>query len=84
MVAYSIEAACTLCPADSTAWVIGGAEVYAQALALAVEAVVTEIEPDFDDYTFTPQLDALWREVRRASQISAAGLPFSFVTYQHF
>ncbi|MBP9147297.1 MAG: dihydrofolate reductase [Rhodoferax sp.] len=84
MVAHSIKAACTLCPADSTAWVIGGAEVYAQALALAVEAVVTELEADFEGDAFAPQLDATWREVRRESQISAAGLPFSFVTYQHF
>ena len=84
LVAHSIETACALCPADSTAWVIGGAEVYAQALALAVEAVVTELEADFEGDAFAPQLDATWREVRRESQISAAGLPFSFVTYQHF
>lgn len=82
MVAHSMEAACALCPADSTVWVIGGAEVYAQALDRAVEAVVTEIDADFEGDAFAPQFSRSWNEVSRSPQISATGLPFSFVTYQ--
>ena len=40
--ADSLAHAAALCPADGDAWVIGGAEIYAQALLLATTAVVTD------------------------------------------
>ncbi len=80
--ANSLEAACAACPADSTAWVIGGAELYAQALALASKAVVTEIDADFEGDAWGPQFGPEWREVARESHRSNTGLAYSFVTYQ--
>jgi len=82
VVVNSLEAACAACPADSTAWVIGGAELYAQALALASCAVVTELDADFEGDAFAPHFGPEWREVARESHISSSGLPFSFVTYK--
>ena len=82
VVANSLDAACAACPHDSTAWVIGGAELYAQALALASTAVVTEIDADFAGDAFAPDLGSEWHEIARESQVSSGGLPFSFVTYQ--
>lgn len=82
LVAHSVEQACDLCPADATAWVIGGAELYALALALAQQAVVTEIDADFDGDAFAPALGPAWREVTRQAQVSSTGLRFGFVTYQ--
>jgi dihydrofolate reductase len=82
LVAHSIEQACALCPADSTAWVIGGAEVYAQAMALATAAVVTEIAADFAGDVFAPQFGSDWMETAREPHCSDTGLSFSFVTYQ--
>lgn len=70
-----------LCPPDSTAWVIGGAELYAQALALADAAVVTEIEADFEGDAFFPLFGPEWVETDRERHISSTGLSFSFVTY---
>ena len=81
-VAHSIPQACALCPPDSVAWVIGGAELYAQALPLACQAVVTEIEAAFDGDAFAPQFGPEWLEVSREPHVSGTGLPFSFVTYQ--
>ena len=81
-VAHSLEAARGLCPAGSTAWVIGGAQIYAQALPLASEVVVTEIAQDFEGDAFAPVLGGDWREVAREEQVSASGLPFAFVTYR--
>ncbi len=81
--AASIREAMGLCPSDSVAWVIGGAELYAQALALASAAVVTEIDADFTGDAFAPQFDSQWRETARESALSSTGLRFSFVTYQH-
>jgi dihydrofolate reductase len=81
-VAHSLEAACAACPPDSTAWVIGGAELYAQALTLASVAVVTEIDADFEGDAFAPRFGPAWVETSRESQASTNGLTFSFVTYQ--
>ncbi|MDD5030790.1 MAG: dihydrofolate reductase [Rhodoferax sp.] len=82
-VAHSIKQACALCPADATAWVIGGAELYAQAMAHATEAVVTEIDADFAGDTLAPFFGPDWREIGREAHTSSTGLPFSFVTYRH-
>jgi dihydrofolate reductase len=81
-VAHSIEQACALCPANSTAWVIGGAELYAQAMALASMAVVTEIEADYAGDAYAPQFGPEWTETARERHTSNTGLAFSFVTYQ--
>ncbi len=81
--AETLAQAMALCPPDSTAWVIGGAEVYAQALPLASTAVVTEIEASYDGDAFAPQFDPPWSETTREHHVSATGLKFSFVTYTH-
>jgi len=82
VVAHSLEAACAACPPDSTAWVIGGAELYAQALTPMEVAVVTEIDADFEGDAFAPRFGPAWVETSRESQASTNGLTFSFVTYQ--
>lgn len=79
--AETLAQALALCPPDGTAWVIGGAEVYAQALPLAKAAAVTEIEAAYDGDAFAPQFDPPWRETAREHHVSATGLKFSFVTY---
>jgi dihydrofolate reductase len=62
-------------------WVIGGAQIYAQALPLADEVVVTEIDADFDGDAFAPTLGPEWREVAREPLVGAGGTPMAFVTY---
>jgi dihydrofolate reductase len=82
VVVHSLEAACTACPNDGTAWVIGGADIYAQALPLASTALVTDIEASYEGDAFAPQFGPKWREIARDRQVSSTGLDFSFVTYQ--
>lgn len=79
--AHSLPAAMALCPADSAAWVIGGAEIYAQALPLACTAVVTEIDATYEGDAFAPAFGPQWSETARTRQVSSTGLHFSFVTY---
>ena len=67
----------------TTVWVIGGAQIYAQALPLAQRVEVTEIAQAFDGDAFAPELGPSWHEVQRESHVSAQGLHFSFVHYQH-
>ncbi|GAA3993811.1 dihydrofolate reductase [Comamonas faecalis] len=65
----------------ATAWVIGGGQVFADALPLAQRAEVTEIAQAFDGDTFAPELGAGWREAQRSHQVDASGLQFDFVRY---
>lgn len=81
LVAHSLEAARALCPPDSDAWVIGGAQIYAQALPLASQVVVTEIDQIFEGDAFAPELGPAWRETEREAHVSASGLPFAFVKF---
>ncbi|MEK9755158.1 MAG: dihydrofolate reductase [Rhodospirillaceae bacterium] len=65
-------------------FVIGGAEIYAQALAAADCVYLTEIAGDFPGDAFFPELPASeWREVSREPHGSerAGGPAFSFVVY---
>nr|WP_315239660.1 dihydrofolate reductase [uncultured Albidiferax sp.] len=79
--AGSITEAAALCPAEGDAWVIGGAEIYAQALPLAQSAVVTEIDAAFDGDAFAPRFGPEWVETSREAHTSSAGLGYSFVHY---
>jgi dihydrofolate reductase len=79
-VAHSLSEALAQMPAGSQPWVMGGGEIYAQAMALANQAVVTEIDLVVDDGdTFAPQFGSDWAEVARESHVSANGLKFDFV-----
>lgn len=80
-VAHSVTQACALCPPESIAWVIGGADLYAQALPLASEAVVTEIDADFEGDAFAPSWGPGWHEISREPLVSSTGLAYSIVTY---
>jgi dihydrofolate reductase len=68
-------------PIPEQVWVIGGAQIYAESLALAKRVVVTEIDADFEGDAFAPLLGAEWQETEREVHISKTGLAFSVVTY---
>jgi dihydrofolate reductase len=68
-------------PAVPAVWVIGGAQIYAQALPLAHKIVITEIDATYEGDAFAPPLGADWRETQRESHTSATGLAYSFITY---
>jgi dihydrofolate reductase len=80
--AGSLEEAIGLCP-DGDTWIIGGAEIYRQALPLAHSAVVTEIESDFDGDAMAPVLGPEWTEVARERHTATNGLAFSWATYKN-
>jgi dihydrofolate reductase len=83
LVAHSLEQAMSLCPAPGPLWVIGGAEIYAQALPLASTVVVTEIDVEVQGDAHAPKLSAEWKEMSRQFHAIAGGLSYSFVTYTH-
>lgn len=48
---------------NGTVWVLGGGEVFRQAMPLADTAVVTTIDVDAEGDTFAPEFDAGWTAV---------------------
>jgi len=86
MVAHSLEEALSLalahCPEGKDLWVMGGADIYAQAQSIAEEAVVTEIDANFDGDAYAPVLHDGWHETSRETHTAASGLRFSFVSYR--
>ena len=74
---------CATLPAQpDELWVMGGAQIYAQALPLADSIEVTEIGRDYEGDAFAPTLGPEWQEVSRSSHVSAGGLPYHFVRLQ--
>ena len=80
--AGSLAEALHLLDGEPQLFVIGGAELYAEALSLADELLLTEIDAEVEGDTFFPTWDrAAFHEESREQHLSETGLPFSFVTY---
>ena len=81
--AHSLEEALALAGAAEEACLIGGADLYRQALALADRLCLTEIARDYDGDAHFPVFDPdNWREASREAAVSADGLPYAFVEYR--
>jgi dihydrofolate reductase len=83
--AHSLAAALSLVDTLPEAFVIGGAQLYAEALARADRLVLTEIERDFDgDCQFPAWHRGQFRELHRERHHSGPpnDFDFSFVTYE--
>ena len=78
----SLREALQQCENSEQVWVIGGAQIYAQALPLADELVVTEIDAEVDGDAFAPAIGPEWHEVARERIVAANGLPLAFVTWR--
>lgn len=82
-VAGSLEGALAFCAGEPVAFVIGGGELYAQALPLADGLVLTEIQRVYAGDTYFPSLDrSAWHETQRKPQTGADGLRYDFVMYE--
>jgi len=79
--AGSLAEALALCQVASDVWIIGGAQIYAQAEPLTSRIEVTEIAQNFAGDAFAPLLGADWVESTRDAHTSSAGMGYSFVTY---
>jgi dihydrofolate reductase len=54
-------------------WVMGGAQVYAQALALADRCVVTDVDLEVEGDAFAPELGAGWTLVDDGAWATSSG-----------
>lgn len=80
--ATSLDAAASLV-GDTEAFIIGGAQIYVEALPRCDRLIITEIDKTFNCDAFFPQIDpAQWKEVARERYHSEQnGFDFAFVTY---
>lgn len=69
---------------DVPACIIGGAQIFNEALPLTDRLVVTHIDKVFECDTFFPEIDpAQWKEVTRETHHSESnGCDYAFVTYE--
>jgi len=85
LVAHSLEAALALALRDKEVFVIGGGELYAQALPLADRLYITEVHGEFAGDTWFPEPPAgAWREVSRdhQAQVGAGYSGFDYVVLE--
>lgn len=80
----SLEAALAACNGTTDeVFVIGGAQIYAEALPLAQRLHLTEIRRDFPGDARFPEFDRdAWLETAREPQSTSEGLAFAFVVYE--
>ncbi len=79
----SLQAALTAAVPAALVFVIGGAQLYAQALPLADELLLTEIGVDLDGDTHFPAWDrSAFDELSRLPQRAADGTAFDIVSYR--
>lgn len=82
-VASSFSAALALCAGEKVAFVIGGGDLYREALPFADGLVLTEIHCDYAGDTRFPEFDQrAWKETQREPQVAADGTKFDFVLYE--
>ena len=82
-VVHSIEDAFSISKNDGEVFVIGGSNIYEQALHLVDHLYITEIKKSFLGDAFFPEINkSIWAETLREDHIANDGLEFSFVNYQ--
>jgi dihydrofolate reductase len=85
LVAHTLEEALALAGKEqpTEVMVIGGAEIYRNALPHAHRVYLTEVHGNFDGDTIMPKFDsAQWREVAREDHATSGGLSYSYVTLE--
>ena len=85
LVAHSLPEAIAACAGDSEIFIVGGAELYRQAVPLVDTLYITEIQQDVDGDAHFPEFNPnAWTEISRdiRSQETPQPLTFHFVTYR--
>lgn len=85
VITRSIDEGIAACAGDDEVFIIGGAEIYRQALTLADRLCLTEVDAVVDGDTYFPEFDRNeWRVVSREERGADEKneFPFAFVTWE--
>ncbi|ASK27294.1 dihydrofolate reductase [Neisseria chenwenguii] len=81
--AQTLDAALALCGGAEEIIIMGGAEIYAQALPQATDLRITEVDLQVAGDAFFPEFSKQdWQEISREAHVSAKGTGFAFVHYR--
>ena len=81
----SLEDAIDVAKNDSRAFIIGGGQIYKQAMSLVDKIELTRVHHDFEADTFFPKIDTtIWKETSNVFHKKDEGhdYEFSFLTYE--
>ncbi len=79
----SLAAAIALVSNVEQAFIIGGAQIYQEALPIADDVIATEVQAEIDGDAFFAKLDSnQWIETSRSPQPPENGLAYDLVEYQ--
>jgi dihydrofolate reductase len=84
-VVNSIEAALDLCSHENEVFIVGGAEIYRQAMPLTNRIYLTIVHQEFEADSFFPAIVAIdWKEVYREDHEpdNKNLIPYSFITFE--
>ena len=82
-VVNSLEAAIALCKDEQEVFIVGGAEIYRQAMHVTNKIYLTIVHHSFDADTFFPEIDYKdWKETEREDYQTDEkhAFPYSFIT----
>lgn len=84
LTAHSLEEAIRMAGDDGEVFIIGGAQIYAEALSVADRMYITHVEHDYEGDTLFPEIDfSQWKlvDVVRHERGEEYESPFEFRTY---
>lgn len=84
LTAHSLEEAIAMAEGDEEIFIIGGAQIYAEALSVADRMYITRVERDYEGDTSFPEIDySKWRLVseERHERGEEFDAPFAFLCY---
>jgi dihydrofolate reductase len=84
IIVHSMKAALEIAKNDTQPFVIGGAQIYEEAILFADQLDITEVHAEFEADVFFPKIDLqIWKEIKRETFSSDDKNPhrYSFVSY---
>ena len=84
-VVNSLEEAVDLCKTEEEVFIVGGAEIYRQAMAITNKIYLTIVHQSFEGDTYFPDIDEnIWVETEREDHEpdEKNKLPYSFITLE--
>lgn len=85
LVVHSLDAALAISETEKEVFIIGGAQIYKEAIEIADKLDITEVHESFEADVYFPNINiAVWNEVKREDFKPDAKNkhPFSFVSYK--
>ena len=84
-VVHSLDEAVAMFDKSEEVFIIGGAQIYAQALAVADRIYLTVIDKEYEGDTSFPEIDySAWKEISREEYVRGEEFehPFAFITLE--